>query len=81
MPITIAGTIGYMLAGWPHMALMPPLSIGFVSLIGVALMAPVSSFTASYGVRLAHGLPRRQLEIAFGCFLLLVCVRFVVSLV
>ena len=73
VPITIAGTIGYMLAGWPHMAQLPPLSIGFVSVIGFALMAPVSSYTASYGVRLAHWLPRRKLEIAFGFFLLLVC--------
>ena len=43
VPITIAGTIGYMLAGWPHMAQLPPLSIGFVSVIGFVLMAPVSS--------------------------------------
>src|SRR5437667_125404 len=34
VPITIAGTLGFMLAGWPKQALMPPLSIGFVSLIG-----------------------------------------------
>ena len=71
VPITIAGTIGYMLAGWPHMAQLPPLSIGFVSLIGFVLMAPVSSYTTSYGVRLAHWLPRRKLEIAFGIFLIL----------
>ena len=25
VPITVAGTIGYMLAGWPHMAQLPPL--------------------------------------------------------
>ena len=81
VPITIAGTIGYMLAGWPYMAQMPPLSIGFVSLIGFALMAPVSSYTASYGVRLAHWLPRRQLEIAFAIFLFLVALRFAVSLI
>jgi uncharacterized membrane protein YfcA len=81
VPITIAGTIGYMLAGLPQQALMPPLSIGFVSLIGFALMAPVASFTAPYGARLAHALSKRHLEIAFGCFLLSVCVRFVVSLV
>jgi uncharacterized membrane protein YfcA len=81
VPITIAGTIGYMLAGWSHMAQLPPLSIGFVSLIGFALMAPVSSYTASYGVRLAHWLPRRKLEIAFGCFLILVALRFIVSLI
>ncbi len=81
VPITIAGTIGYMLAGLPQQSLMPPLSIGFVSLIGFALMAPVSSFTATYGARLAHALPKRKLEIAFGIFLLLVSVRFIASLV
>ncbi len=80
VPITIAGTLGYMLAGWPHQAQMPPLSIGFVSIIAVVLMAPVSSFTAGYGVRLAHWLPRRSLEIGFGLYLLLVSFRFLVSL-
>lgn len=80
VPITIAGTIGYMLAGWPHMAQLPPLSIGFVSVIGFVLMAPVSSYTATYGVRLAHWLPRRKLELAFGCFVMLVGLRFLVSL-
>ena len=80
VPITIAGTIGYMLAGWPRMAQLPPLSIGFVSVIGFVLMAPVSSFTASYGVRLAHWLPRRKLEIAFGILLMLVALRFIITL-
>jgi uncharacterized membrane protein YfcA len=80
VPITIAGTIGYILAGWRHMAVLPPLSIGFVSLIGIALMAPVSSYMTRYGVRLAHWLPRRKLEIAFGIFLLLVSLRFLISL-
>ncbi len=80
VPITIAGAIGYMLAGWPHQAEMPPLSLGFVSAIGVVLMAPVSSYVATYGVRLAHWLPKRALEIAFGSFLLLASARFLASL-
>ena len=81
VPITIAGTIGYMLAGWPHLAQLPQLSVGFVSLFGVAFMAPVSSFTASYGVRLAHWLPRRKLEIGFGIFLMFASLRFIISLI
>ena len=81
VPITIAGTIGLMIAGWPKTGLMPPLSIGYVSLLGVAIMAPVSSFTASYGALLAHRLSKRQLEIGFGVFLLLVSARFAASLV
>lgn len=80
VPLTIAGTLGYMLAGWRHVGQLPPLSIGFVSLIGFALMAPVSSYTAKYGVRLAHWLPRRKLEIAFGIFLAFASLRFLVSL-
>jgi len=80
VPITIAGTIGYMLAGWRHMSELPPLSIGFVSLIGLLLMAPVSSYTATYGVRLAHWMDRRKLEIAFAILLLLVALRFSISL-
>jgi uncharacterized membrane protein YfcA len=81
VPITIAGAIGYVLAGLPQQALMPPLSIGFVSLVGFALMAPVATFVAPYGARFAHAMPKRRLEIAFGVFLLLVSLRFLASLV
>jgi uncharacterized membrane protein YfcA len=81
IPITIAGAAGFMLAGLPYQAQMPPLSVGFVSLIGVAVMAPVSSFMAGYGARLAHALPRRRLEVAFGIFLLAIAMRFVASFV
>jgi uncharacterized protein len=80
VPITIVGTLGYMLAGWHAQALLPPLSLGFVSLIGFAVMAPVSSLTAPYGARLAHVLSRRALEVAFSIFLLAVSARFLVSL-
>jgi uncharacterized protein len=81
VPITVAGVIGYMLAGLPQQPLMPPLSIGFVSLIGFALMAPVATFIAPYGARLAHRLPKRRLEVAFAIFLLAVSLRFFLSLV
>jgi uncharacterized protein len=81
VPITIAGTIGYIIAGWSRGASLPPLSIGFVSLIGVAIMAPISSYVAPYGARLAHALPKRRLEIAFGLFLLAAASRFLVSLI
>jgi uncharacterized membrane protein YfcA len=81
VPITLAGTIGYMLAGLPKQSMVPLLSIGFVSFLGVVLMAPISSLIAPLGARLAHALPKRTLEIAFGLFLLAVSMRFLVSLV
>jgi uncharacterized protein len=77
VPITIAGTVGYCLAGLPHQALLPRFSIGFVSILGVAMIAPISSYVAPFGARLAHALPRRRLEIGFGLFLLLASARMV----
>jgi uncharacterized membrane protein YfcA len=78
--ISIPGTIGYMLAGLPQASLLPPLSIGFVSVIGFALVAPVSMLVAPLGAGIAHRFSRRKLEIGFGLFLAAVAVRFFVSL-
>jgi uncharacterized membrane protein YfcA len=80
-PVTIAATLGYMIAGWVHQEQLPPFSIGFVSLIGFVLMAPISTYVASYGARLAHWLNRRTLEIAFGIFMVSVSLRFIISLI
>ena len=79
--ISVTGTIGFVLAGLPYQSLMPPLSLGYVSLIGFVLMGPVSALAAPYGARIAHRLSRRRLEVAFGIFLWLVAVRFVFSLI
>jgi uncharacterized protein len=81
MPLAIAGTIGYIAAGLPHMAELPSLSLGFVSLIAVAAIAPLSAWIAPFGARLAHALPRRWLEIGFGAFLALVAARFLSTLI
>jgi len=81
VPITIAGTLGYLIAGLPHQSQLPPLSLGFVSVIGVVMIAPISSWIAPLGARLAHALPRRRLEVGFGLFLIAASLRFVVSLI
>jgi uncharacterized membrane protein YfcA len=80
VPIAIVGTIGYALAGLPHQSLLPPLSLGFVSAIGVVAIAPISSWVAPLGARLAHALPKRWLELGFAAYLFLVGARFLVSL-
>lgn len=78
--IAIPGTIGYVLAGVGRDDL-PPDALGFVSLAAFALTIPTSLLTTRFGVALAHRLSRRALEIAFGCFLLLVAARFAFALV
>ncbi|MBS8258873.1 sulfite exporter TauE/SafE family protein [Roseibium polysiphoniae] len=77
--ISIPGTIGLIWAGWGAENL-PPFSAGYVNLLGVALIIPVTTFAAPFGVKVAHALPRRKMEIFFGCFLLVVALRFLLSL-
>jgi uncharacterized protein len=79
--VSVPGAIGYMIAGWTRMDVLPPLSIGFVSLIGLMLIAPTSSYFAPYGARLAHRLPKRKLEIGFGIFMVVVSLRFLWSII
>ena len=77
--IAIPATIGFMWAGWGAAGL-PPGSVGYVSLLAAALIIPASVLAAPFGVRLAHRLSHRKLELAFAAFLILVAVRFLVNL-
>ncbi|MBX2880323.1 MAG: sulfite exporter TauE/SafE family protein [Granulosicoccus sp.] len=76
--IAVPGTLGYMLAGWGR-ADLPADALGFVWLAPLLVVVPASLLTTGLGVRLAHFLTRRQLETAFGIFLVLVSVRFLVD--
>lgn len=78
--ISIPGALGFIYAGWPKMDVLPPLSLGYVSLIGFILFIPTSVWTAPIGARLAHRLSKRKLEVVFGLFLLVVAGRFFWSL-
>ncbi len=78
--ISVPGAIGYMISGFGRAGL-PVDAIGFVSFLGMALFVPTTILTANLGVKLAHSLSRRHLELAFGVFLALVSLRFVYAIV
>lgn len=85
--ISIPGALGYIYAGWPRAAEYPdvaaiqfPVALGYVSLVGLILFVPTSMLFAPLGVRVAHALPKRRLEMAFGLFLLMVAARFLFDL-
>lgn len=73
--VSIPAVLGLIVAGWNVQGL-PPYSAGYVNLLGVALIMPVTLITAPLGVRLSHALSRRWLEAAFGVFLLAVGMQF-----
>lgn len=85
--ISIPGALGYIYAGWPAAARYPevaalqwPLTLGYVSLIAAVLMIPAGTLFAPLGVKLAHRLTKRQLEVAFGLYMMSICLRFIISL-
>jgi uncharacterized membrane protein YfcA len=72
--ISVPATLGYLLAPAPDASALP-VTIGYVSLLGFAVIAPISWLVAPFGARLAHTLDRRRLSSAFGLFLLVVAAR------
>ncbi|MBK1716777.1 sulfite exporter TauE/SafE family protein [Thiocystis violacea] len=74
LPIALAGTLGFVLAGWGRLGL-PTLSTGFVYWPAVLAMLMASMPTAPVGARLAHALPVRWLKRLFGALLLLIAAR------
>lgn len=73
--IAVPAMIGFAWAGWgkPH---LPPGSIGYINVIGAALVIPTGLLAAPWGARLGHGLTKRRLECAFAAFMSCVVLRY-----
>ena len=72
--ISLPATAGFMLAGWGDVR-VPPASIGYVSLIGFACIAPATFLTAPLGAKIAHGFSEKRLSMLFGAFLVIASIR------
>tara|TARA_R110000824_G_scaffold155226_6_gene327752 strand:- start:42336 stop:43169 length:834 start_codon:yes stop_codon:yes gene_type:complete len=72
--IGIPGAIGFILAGQGAVGL-PPLSLGYVSLVGLALIAPLTTLAAPFGARMAHTISHKALMRVFAFFLIVTSVQ------
>ncbi|MEI8393866.1 MAG: sulfite exporter TauE/SafE family protein [Rhodospirillaceae bacterium] len=79
MIIAIPGTLGFMIAG-SGVSGRPLFSVGYVSLLGLMLTAPVAMLSAPLGARLAHAIEPNWLRRAFALFLALTGCRMLYSL-
>jgi uncharacterized membrane protein YfcA len=70
-PIAAAGTAGFIIAGLRQSGL-PPYTLGYVYLPGVAAIVVASMLVAPIGVRVAHRWPVAKLRRAFACLLVLI---------
>ncbi|PJO77070.1 TSUP family transporter [Neisseria brasiliensis] len=73
-PIAVAGTIGYLAAGW-QIADLPEGSLGFVYLPAVLVLSIATMLFAPLGVKFSHKLPADKLKKTFGVLLLLIALR------
>lgn len=76
--IAVPATIGYVISGWGDPRL-PAASLGYVNLLGLAFIAPMTWLAAPLGAKIAHGMSKRQLSMFFGVFLLIVGGRMLIK--
>lgn len=76
--IAVPGTIGFILSGLhnPH---LPPLTLGYVSVIGFLLIVPTTVLTAPIGARIAHTINPDSLKKAFAFFLFITSLKMFYS--
>lgn len=72
--IALPGTIGFIIIGWNAQDL-PPLSWGYVNLLALAVIAPLSAFAAPYGARAAHAVSVVILRRIFSIFIIIVAIK------
>jgi uncharacterized membrane protein YfcA len=69
--IAISGTLGFVISGW-SVAGLPPLSVGYINLVALVLVAVLAALCAPMGAALAHRLDQKSLKFVFAGFLVLV---------
>jgi len=67
-PLSIAGSVGYLLSGWSHIAPIP-FTYGFINLPAVLVISITSFFTAPIGANLTQKLPVATLKKIFALLL------------
>lgn len=72
--IAVPGTLGFIAGGW-NVPFLTGFSLGYVSLLGLVLIAPASMLAAPFGARIAHAIDPRLLRKAFALFLALTSAR------
>ena len=78
LPISIAGTLGYLVNGWGHSS-VEAYTLGFVNLPAVLLISVTSFFMAPLGARFAHKLPVPILKKIFAVLLVILSIKMLIT--
>jgi uncharacterized membrane protein YfcA len=80
LPISIAGTLGYLINGWSNTS-VENYTFGFIYLPAVILISITSFFSAPYGVKLAHYLPVSVLKKIFSLLLITLSIKMLMTII
>jgi uncharacterized membrane protein YfcA len=72
--ISLPGMLGFAVAGWGDPRI-PAGSLGYVSMVGFACIAPATVLAAPLGAKIAHGFSAQRLNMLFGAFLIIASLR------
>jgi uncharacterized membrane protein YfcA len=78
LPIALAGTAGFLVAGWGAPA-RPELSVGYINLPAFLGIVAASMATAPLGAWLAHRIPELLLKRIFAALLTVISLRLLLG--
>ncbi len=73
--IALFGASGFLISG-SYLKTNLPLSIGFLNIPAFLIFIPITTFMARIGARTVHKIDKNLISKFFGCFLLLVAIKF-----
>lgn len=82
--IAIPGALGFLIIGFlsPETVMdFPPFSVGYINLLALAMIVPVTVLFAPLGVRVGHSLSIKKMRQVFSVFMIIIALRMIYEVV
>lgn len=77
--IAVPGVLGFLLIGQGQGASLPPFSFGYVNLLALAVIVPITVLMAPVGVHVTHKFSVKTLRRVFSIFLIFISIRMILE--
>lgn len=73
--VAIPGAFGFLIIGWNVTEDLPPFSLGYINLLALGIIVPVTVLFAPLGVHVGHLFSTRKLRNVFSIFMMIIALR------
>ena len=77
--IAIPGTLGFLFIGAGDTSGLPPFTLGYINILALAIIVPVTVIFAPIGVHVAHLFSTKALRRVFSFFLIIISIRMLIE--